>query len=77
MKYSDAGCGRTDAELILYEVSPLRARPLTRGFTHLFCGYRPDSAGVDSEGIILCPDCAVSLGLPPLTDSGYEPGYRP
>jgi hypothetical protein len=81
MEYGDKGCGRTDAELILYEVSPSAARPLTSGSSlgvrpvssgseQLFCGYRPDPMGFQSYGILLCPDCAASLGFPLLC------GYR-
>jgi hypothetical protein len=77
MEYLDKGCGGTNVELILYEVSPSVARPLTngsslgvrllsRGSEHLFCGYRPDPKGFHNYGILLCPDCAATLGFPPL-----------
>jgi hypothetical protein len=81
MEYPEKGCGCTDAELILYEVSLSGARPLTNGSSlgtrpldtgskHLFCGYRPESKGFHSYGIFLCPDCAATLGFPVLY------GYR-
>jgi len=55
MEYLDKGCGRSSAELVLYEVSPSGARPPTSGSSlgarplsggSLFCGYRPDPRGV-------------------------------
>jgi len=74
MEYPDKGCGRTDAELILYEVLPSGAHALTSGFAHTFCGDQPDCKGFDSYGILLCRKCAERLGFPPPSDSANEAG---
>ena len=54
------GCGRDDQALTLYRISSTNGLlPLSGGYYHVRCGYRPPSKIQNS--ILLCEGCIVKL----------------
>lgn len=77
------GCGKDDHDtaLTLYRL-PLSGEPLplSGGYRHVRCGYRPPSR--IQNGILLCDTCIFRLGLLGLIDlsreaSAVQAGCRP
>jgi hypothetical protein len=59
------GCGKNDGPLTLYRVSnELPPMPLSGGYWHVRCGYRPTTRNSKHTGILLCDICVTKLGLP-------------
>src|SRR5262245_16312444 len=62
------GCDRNDTSLTLYRLrSHSEPSPLSGGYGHVRCGYRPPSK--IQNGILLCDACIAKFGLPALTDA--------
>ena len=61
------GCGKDDKPLTLYRIpSHGELSPLSGGYYHVRCGYRPPSK--IKNGILLCDACVAKLGLPAVCD---------
>ena len=59
------GCSKDDKPLTLYLIpSSGEPSPLSSGYYHVRCGYRPPSK--IKNGILLCDACVGKLGLPAL-----------
>ena len=78
------GCGKGDQPLTLYCLhSDNQPSPLSGGYWHVRCGYRPPSK--IRNGILLCDSCVAKLLLPALRDTlsevsvtrpgSHEPGH--
>jgi hypothetical protein len=62
------GCGKDDKPLTLYRIpSDGELSPLSGGYYHVRCGYRPPSK--IKNGILLCDACVAKLGLPAVSDT--------
>ena len=63
------GCGRDDQTLTLYRISSSNGlSPLSGGYYHVRCGYRPPSK--IQNGILLCDGCIIKLRAP--ADAGVS-----
>jgi hypothetical protein len=67
MKDHIRGCGKDDKPLTLYRIpSHGELAPLSGGYYHVRCGYRPPSK--IKNGILLCDACVAKLGLHAVCD---------
>ena len=62
------GCGKTGQTFTLYHVSLFdgTGRALSQGFKNLACGCCASTFQKMTYGIVLCRNCAESLGFPPI-----------
>jgi hypothetical protein len=62
------GCGKDDKPLTLYCIPSYgEPSPLSGGYYHVRCGYRPPSK--IKNGILLCDTCVEKFGLPAVCDT--------
>lgn len=65
------GCGKDDTALTLYRLpSSGEPLPLSGGYRHVRCGYRPPSR--IQNGILICDTSIFKLALPTLRDFSRE-----
>jgi hypothetical protein len=58
------GCGKDDGPLTLYRaLNELPPTPLSGGYRHVRCGYRPNTRNPKHAGILLCDICITKFGL--------------